>query len=168
MYETHYNPFMTKRTPTAKTTEGPYYREGSPNQTDLAQEGVPGERLELTGVVCDTTGRPIAGAWLDFWQADGNGHYDNAGYTLRGHQYSGESGQYKINTVVPAGYPGRTAHIHVKVRPTNDASTLTTQLFFPGLATNATDSIFRDDLLIMIDAAKKDKSGTFDFVLDMR
>jgi protocatechuate 3,4-dioxygenase beta subunit len=158
---------MGKRIPTAETTEGPYYKEGSPERTELAQEGVPGENLHLTGYVLDSDGRPLAGAWLDFWQADGSGHYDNAGYTLRGHQFSSESGQYRLNTVVPGSYPGRTPHIHVKVRSDDKRATLTTQLFFPGLATNATDSIFRDDLLIGIGETPRGKSGKFDFVLDL-
>ncbi len=112
----HYNLSVAKRTPTPETTEGPYYKEGSPEQADLAQESVPGEHLELTGSVFETDGRPLVGAWLDFWQANGTGKYDNAGYTLRGHQFSSKSGRYSLSTVVPAAYPGRTPHIHVKVR----------------------------------------------------
>ncbi len=158
---------MGKRAPTAETTEGPYYKEGSPEQTELAQPGVPGENLEITGFVFDTDGKPAVGARLDFWQADGKGHYDNSGYTLRGHQFSGDFGQYKLSTVIPGSYPGRTPHIHVKVRSGDKEPTLTTQLFFPGLASNATDSIFRDDLLIGIRETTMGKSGTFDFVLDL-
>ena len=153
--------------PTSSTTEGPFYKKGSPEKTRLHEEGVPGERLALKGHVFDSEGSPIAGAWLDFWQADGNGRYDNKGYVLRGHQYADESGKYTPETVVPGHYPGRTPHIHVKVKSRDGRSTLTTQLFMPGLATNKTDPIFRDELVVCMSSSSGAKSATFDFVIDL-
>ena len=58
-----------------------------------------GTRLLITGSVVNTDCRPIAGAWLDFWQgADDAGRYDNDGYTLRGHQYTDEHGRFTLET----------------------------------------------------------------------
>jgi len=158
---------MNKMKQTAETTEGPYYKANSPEKTILREKGVPGEKLTLTGYVNDTNGKPAPGAWLDFWQADGNGKYDNAGYVLRGHQFSDQSGKYKVETVLPGGYTGRTPHIHVKVRSPDKRLTITTQLFVPGLATNKTDSIFREDLVMDISDVPGGKSASFNFVLDL-
>ena len=150
---------------TPGTTEGPYYKKDSPEKARLYESGVPGEKLTLTGSVYDTKGKPVAKAWLDFWQANGNGRYDNTGYTLRGRQFTDASGKYKLETVVPGGYTGRTPHIHVKVRAPGSRSTLTTQVFFPGLDTNKTDPIFRDELVVKISEGLEGKSATFNFVL---
>ena len=102
--------------PTPSLTAGPFYREGSPRRTVLREGSAPGRRLLLTGVVYDDRCRPLAGAWVDFWQADGEGRYDNSGYGFRGQQLTDSAGRYTLDTVVPAEYPGRTPHIHVKVR----------------------------------------------------
>src|SRR5439155_1396739 len=83
--------------------------------------------LALSGRVLSRDCRPIAGARLDFWQAEASGSYDNAGYRLRGNQTSESDGRYALDTVVPGEYPGRTEHIHVKVQPAG-GGTLTTQL----------------------------------------
>ena len=157
---------MEQREKTPETTEGPYYKRGSPERFEIRHEGVRGDILSLSGTVFDRNGNAVAGAWLDFWQADGEGRYDNEGYTLRGHQFSSESGRYSLETVVPGSYPGRTPHIHVKVSPADRASELTTQLFFPGLPSNQSDPIFRSVLLIDISTTPSGKSGTFDFVVD--
>src|SRR5438876_8905135 len=58
-------------------TEGPYYKAGSPERTSLLEPGSVGTKLALMGYVFDKNCRPFAHAWLDFWQADGNGVYDN-------------------------------------------------------------------------------------------
>lgn len=39
---------------------------------------------------------------------------------LRGVQQTDEDGMVEFDTIVPGWYSGRTAHIHVKVRPCND------------------------------------------------
>jgi protocatechuate 3,4-dioxygenase beta subunit len=158
---------MDQPQPTAATTEGPYYKTGSPARTELHEPGVPGQPLILTGYVLDLHRRPVPRAWLDFWQADGTGQYDNAGYVLRGHQFTDQAGRFTLHTVVPGTYPGRTPHIHVKVRPGTGGPTLTTQLFIPGLPSNRTDPIFRTHLLVTMSDAPEDKAAVFTFVLDL-
>jgi len=66
-----------KMTATPQLTEGPYYRIGSPLRTNLQEEGIPGEKLSLSGSVFDTNCQVVAGAWIDFWQANGEGMYDH-------------------------------------------------------------------------------------------
>lgn len=151
---------------TPSATEGPYYKAGSPERTSLLQSGSTGTTLVLTGYVYDKNCQPIAGAWIDFWQADAAGAYDNTGYSFRGHQYTDESGRYQLETVVPGEYPGRTVHIHVKVQSPG-GPVLTTQLFIPGVARNANDSIFNQALLMSVQDTANGKSATFNFVLNV-
>ena len=132
---------------TPAMTEGPYFTAGSPEQTNLYQAGMLGQRLVLTGYVLNTDCQPVAGAKVDFWQADGQGVYDNNGYTLRGHQITGHDGAYRLETVVPGEYPGRTPHIHVKVQAPNGPE-LTSQVYFPGMAGNESDRIFDSRLVV--------------------
>lgn len=152
--------------PTPSVTEGPYFKPGSPERKSLLEPGVVGDRLNLTGRVLIRNGEPVAGALLDFWQADGNGRYDNIGYGLRGHQITDDQGRYWLETVVPGNYGGRTRHIHVKVQAP-DGEVLTTQLFFPNEESNRIDSIFRPELLVSMNETEDGKEARFDFVLDM-
>jgi hypothetical protein len=111
--------------------EGPYYTPNTPERNSLFEEGMEGEMLILIGYVLDENCQPISGAWLDFWQADTNGDYDNVGYTLRGHQYTDAQGRYYLETVLPGLYESRPIeHIHVKVQAPN-GEVLTSQLYFP-------------------------------------
>jgi protocatechuate 3,4-dioxygenase beta subunit len=150
---------------TPALTEGPYFKANSPERALLVGATTAGTKLTITGRVLSTRGLPIAKALLDFWQADTNGSYDNAGYTLRGHQFTTAEGRYQLQTVIPGLYPGRTRHIHVKVQAPN-GPVLTTQLFFPNEAQNSRDSIFNPKLVLPIkEAADGGKVATFDFVV---
>ena len=150
--------------PTPAQTEGPYFKSSSPQRTSLVEAGMAGTLLTVSGRVLTTSCQPINAAKLDFWQADNAGNYDNVGYTLRGHQFTATDGTFTLRTIVPGLYPGRTRHIHVKVQSPN-GPVLTTQLYFPGEARNATDGIFSSALLMNIQAAADGRAGTFDFVL---
>jgi protocatechuate 3,4-dioxygenase beta subunit len=151
---------------TPRQTEGPFYKPKSPERADLYVAGMAGQPIELTGLILTRRCRPVAGALLDVWQADAKGEYDNAGFTLRGHQITGPDGRFRLRTLVPGAYPGRTRHIHVKLQ-SKGAPLLTTQLYFPGEALNAKDGLFRRDLLIRTAKAEGWLAGRFDFVLDM-
>jgi protocatechuate 3,4-dioxygenase beta subunit len=112
-------------------TEGPYYKPDSPQRNSLLEDGMPGIRLILVGYVLDQNCQPVPNAWLDFWQADANGEYDNAGYSLRGHQFTDAEGRYYLETILPGLYSSRPIeHIHVKVRPEGGGE-VTSQLYFP-------------------------------------
>jgi protocatechuate 3,4-dioxygenase beta subunit len=129
----------------------------------LLEPDIDGAPLILTGYVLTTDCRPIAGALLDFWQADDDGVYDNTGYRLRGHQFADEQGRYRLETILPGLYPGRTRHIHVKAQPPSGAI-LTTQLYFPDEPQNAQDRIFHPALVVALRAGEP-LVATFDFVL---
>jgi protocatechuate 3,4-dioxygenase beta subunit len=149
--------------PTPAQTEGPYFTPDSPERGSLLEAGLPGERLTVAGTVLATDCRPLRRALLDFWQADAAGQYDNQGYRLRGHQFTDADGRFRLETVVPGLYTGRTRHIHVKVQAPN-RPVLTTQLYFPGEAANAADGIFREELLL---AMSGDRQASFTFVLSV-
>jgi len=150
------------RAPTVSLTEGPFYKAGSPERAELAAAGTPGRHVTISGTVCDQSGRPVPGAWLDFWQADAAGRYDNRGFRFRGHQLADSSGRYRLYTVIPGEYPGRTPHIHVKLRAPG-GNVLTTQIFFPGNARNDADPIFDRSLVVTL--SQDGTSGRIDFVI---
>jgi len=152
---------------TLAQTEGPYFRRSSPERTSLLEPGGSGTRLVLAGTVVSTRCEPIPRALLDFWQADENGQYDNAGFRFRGHQFTDEQGRYSLETVVPGLYAGRTRHLHVKVQAPN-GPVLTTQLYFPGEARNRSDGIFRQELELKMETeADGGKLGVFNFVVNV-
>jgi protocatechuate 3,4-dioxygenase beta subunit len=153
--------------PTPPQMEGPYFKPNSPRRTSLVDAGTPGVRLTVTGYVFGRGCRPVPGVLLDFWQADVNGAYDNAGYRFRGHQFTDAQGAFRLTTIVPGLYPGRTRHIHVKAQAPG-RPVLTTQLYFPGEPRNATDPLFDPRLLMTVrDAGSGAKEAAFDFVLDV-
>lgn len=162
---------------TADNIEGPYYKAGAPERTNLVPPGMRGEALTLRGRVlaadCKT---PIAGALVDLWQANADGHYDNDGsagmdahaFMLRGKVRTDASGAFTVQTIVPGRYLNgrqyRPAHIHVKLAAGGFAP-LTTQLYFPGDPYNDVDPFIVRSLIMKVNAAQSGKVADYDFVL---
>jgi len=151
---------------TPQQTAGPFFKPRSPERKSLLESGIQGSRIVLEGLVRSTKCKPISGALVDFWQADGNGAYDNSGFRLRGHQFADGGGRYHLETVVPGVYPGRTRHFHVRVQAPS-RPVLTTQLYFPGEPENKKDFIFNPKLVIAIAGSTGAKVANYDFVLDL-
>lgn len=151
---------------TPPQTAGPFFKPRSPERKSLIESGIQGSKIVLEGNVRSTHCKPVAGALVDIWQADGNGAYDNAGYRLRGHQFADGAGRYRFETVVPGLYPGRTRHFHVRVQAPNRPA-LTTQLYFPGEPENKRDFIFNAKLVVALSGLPGSKTAKFDFVLDL-
>lgn len=142
---------------TQTQTEGPYYKPDTPQRNSLFEEGMPGTRLLLVGYVLDQNCQPLPNAWLDFWQADANGEYDNAGYRLRGHQFTDAQGRYYLETILPGLYSSRPIeHIHVKVRP-EGGQEITSQLYFPQQPI--------DGLTVALEERDDQMLGYFNFVV---
>ena len=121
---------------TPEAMEGPYYLPDGLRRSDI-REGRGGELLRLVLTVVDaSTCDPIDRALVEIWQADRQGNYSGFGATagdrtfLRGGQKSDEAGRVVFTTTYPGWYPGRTAHIHVKVH-TGGNVVHTGQLYFP-------------------------------------
>lgn len=142
--------------PTPGQAEGPFYPERLPadHDFDLLRNGqadyTAGQTAWVEGVVTDTHGVPVAGAEIEIWQCDQQGHYHHPrdggqadpAFQGFGRVTVGKDGRYRFRTLRPAPYTGRTPHIHVKVRLDN-TDLLTTQLYVAGDPGNASDSLWR-------------------------
>lgn len=146
---------------TLNQTEGPFFKTNTPQRSSLLEKNSR-TRLVVAGQVLSPQCRPVANALLEFWHADESGEYDNQGYRYRGHQHADAEGRYRLETIIPAEYPGRARHIHVKVQAPG-RRVLTTQLYFPNDPSNRRDGIYRPELEMKM--AKKEE-GVFDFVVD--
>jgi protocatechuate 3,4-dioxygenase beta subunit len=146
--------------PTPPQSAGPFYTPDTPRRQRLIEPGIRGEPLTLTGRVLTPACAPVAGALLDFWQCDADGHYDNRGYRLRGHQYTDADGRYRLETIFPGTYPGRTPHLHVRVQQPG-GRLLTTQPYLDGHPLNARDFLYDARLVMLANGG----ALRFDFVL---
>ena len=109
-----------------------------------------GEHLDLFGVVRDGRDRAVDGAEIEIWQCDAFGSYRHprgagdridAGFQGFGATRSDARGGYRFRTIRPVPYPGRTPHIHVKLRH-RAFGEVTSQLFVVGEAGNAADFLY--------------------------
>lgn len=158
--------------------EGPLFKPDSPERGNFVTPAIRGVHLDLRGVVYDTACAPVPGALLEFWSCDQNGDYDTSGFSLRGHQYTNDQGEYRLRTIVPRDYYGRwgrrAAHIHTQAQAPG-GPVLITQLYFPDdtsaygrdfAAINAGDGLFNRALLITLGAPGANRyDGRFDFVI---
>jgi protocatechuate 3,4-dioxygenase beta subunit len=147
---------------TPRQTEGPYYTPDTPQRASLVEAGSKADRLTLTGRVVSPQCRPVAKALVDVWHCDENGAYDNAGFRYRGHLFTDAEGRFRLETIVPALYPGRARHIHVKVQAPG-RRILTTQLYFPG---DARDFLWRPELTVAMERRPQGRLAAFQFIID--
>ena len=150
--------------PTPAQTPGPFYTPDSPRRSSLIEQGSGAERLVLAGFVLSPQCKPVANALLDFWHCDERGDYDNRGFRYRGHLHADAQGRYRLETIMPGEYPGRTRHIHVKVQAPG-GRVLTTQLYFPNEPRNRSDWIYRPELTMSVARARGGRDARFDFVV---
>lgn len=114
-------------------TEGPYFVDELLNRSDIRSDPAdgslrPGARLDLTlnvSRIAKGGCAPLAGVVVDLWHCDALGIYsdvqdpsfDTTGQKfLRGFQTTDANGAARFTTIYPGWYPGRTVHIHFKVR----------------------------------------------------
>jgi protocatechuate 3,4-dioxygenase beta subunit len=151
------------QTPTSAQELGPFYPVHPLADTDAdlthlrGRPGVAkGTPINIIGRVLDTKGNPVRGARLDIWQANAAGRYrhpgDSANTAPIDPNFQGfallksdRDGHFRFRTIKPGAYPigggkWRTPHIHVDV--TGREERLTTQMYFPGEALNASDVVF--------------------------
>jgi protocatechuate 3,4-dioxygenase beta subunit len=136
----------------------------SPVRHSVLVGGIHGTRITLSGYVLMTGCHPIHAARVDFWQADESGAYDDTGVGLRSHQFTDARGHYWLQTILPGPYANRTRHLHVTVRAPGER-TVTTMLYFPGVALNAHDPFFDRRLLVRLRIVKHSFQARFDFVV---
>ena len=144
------------RRPTPSQTEGPFYPVIEPKDADfdLLKNGslsyAKGQPSWVEGVVTDLEGKPLKGGVIEIWQCDEAGHYDHPrdGATIDpafqgfGRVRLDENGRFLFHTIKPVPYPGRTPHIHAKIKLGN-RELLTTQFYVEGEPGNARDMVWR-------------------------
>ncbi len=154
--------FAEKLARTASVTEGPYYPDRLPLDTDndlliLNDAATPalGEVAHVTGRVLTPAGQPVRNATVEIWQVDANGIYihtkapgqerRDSNFQGFGRFETGSTGEYRFRTIKPVAYgfgAGSVPHIHYAVN-LSGRRVLTTQLFLRGFEGNASDSVIR-------------------------
>jgi protocatechuate 3,4-dioxygenase beta subunit len=189
--------FADELVKTPPQTEGPFYPNKLPLDTDndllIINDTITpavGEVTHLTGKILDAKGNPVKNALVEIWQCDANGvylHTADSGKKLDqqdknfqgfGRFLTGRSGEYYFRTIKPVPYPGRTPHIHFKIKQGNK-ELLVTQCYIKGHPQNEKDGIYRnirdakarDAVTIAFEPLKDSRIGeltaNFDIVLGM-
>lgn len=144
---------------TPKQTEGPFYPDKLPLDTDndllIINDAITpavGEVTYLSGRILDAKGDPIKNTLVEIWQVDNQGAYIHSkdpnlakhdkNFQGYGRFLTGSTGEYLFRTVKPVPYPGRTPHIHFKLRK-GGKDLLTTQCYVKGHPNNDRDGIYR-------------------------
>lgn len=151
--------------PTPEQTSGPFYpvedqldKDADMTRVDGKLETAKGFEFVLVGqLISASTGLPIAGALIEFWQACASGRYNHPddtnpaeldpNFQYWAQVHTGAQGEFSIRTIIPGAYPAepnwtRPPHIHVRVAKVGYRS-LTTQVYFKGKDLNAEDKILQ-------------------------
>jgi protocatechuate 3,4-dioxygenase beta subunit len=151
--------FAEQLTLTPAQTEGPFYPDKLPLDTDndllIINDSINpavGEVTWLSGRILDARGTPVRNAMVEIWQVCANGSYLHTKSSNRekldanfqgfGRFLTGANGEYLFRTVKPVPYPGRTPHIHFAVKA-KGREKFTTQCYVEGEPLNATDGILK-------------------------
>jgi protocatechuate 3,4-dioxygenase, beta subunit len=180
---------------TPQLTEGPFYPDKLPLDTDndliIVNDSLTpaiGDITHLTGRILSAAGEPIRNAYVEIWQVDSNGIYLNThdhnedkrdkNFQGYGRFLTASDGSYYFRTIKPVHYTGRTAHIHFGISK-NGQRIYTTQLFIKGNPENDRDGVFRgirdqvarDSVLVdfqpIADSKIGELSAKFDIVMGL-
>jgi protocatechuate 3,4-dioxygenase beta subunit len=199
------------------STQGPYYVDEKLDRSDIRSDPSDGTvkqgaLLALTfnvstiakGALRGAQGRlcaPLKDAIVDVWHCDAAGVYSDAEDPnfktigkkfLRGYQITDQNGIARFTTVYPGWYPGRTVHIHYKIRSPSSAKSpyeFVGQMYFdegmsdrvyanPPYASrgkrsisNLTDRIYNSDggrqSMLTVTPDRDGYTAAFDVALDM-
>jgi protocatechuate 3,4-dioxygenase beta subunit len=143
---------------TPRQTEGPFYPDHLPLDTDndliIVNDSITpavGEVTWVSGRILDARGEPLRNALVEIWQCDNSGVYLHTRDTHAtrdknfqgfGRFLTGSTGEYLFRTIKPVSYPGRTPHIHYKVKR-NGKELLTTQCYIKGHPQNERDGVWK-------------------------
>lgn len=179
---------------TPRQTEGPFYPDKMPLDTDndllIINDSITpavGAVTYLSGRILDRRGEPVRNAVVEIWQVDNNAAYLHTGNVNRdkrdanfqgfGRFLTGSTGEYYFRTIKPVLYPGRMApHIHFAVK-LKEQDKFTTQCYIKGHPGNERDSILnairdvkaRESIIVDFSPIKESRIGElaarFDIVL---
>jgi protocatechuate 3,4-dioxygenase beta subunit len=187
--------FAEALTMTPKQTEGPFYPDRLPLDTDNdllvmnnAITPAVGEITWLSGRILDAKGNPLRNAVVEIWQCDNNGAYIHSKTSNKDKQdknfqgfgrfVTGSTGEYLFRTIKPVPYPGRAPHVHYKIKH-GGKDLLITQCYIKGHPGNEKDGIWknlkdpkqRENVTVDFTPLKGSKAGEltakFDVVLGM-
>jgi hypothetical protein len=126
-------------------TLGPFPNKSQLERSDI-RSGQAGAALRLRMRVASVFGcLPVPGATVELWQCNAAGDYSE--YVdfgtadqnwLRGFQVTDGSGVVEFVTIYPGWYPGRSVHVHIRVKRTGRPD-FVSQLYF--------DDVFSDGVL---------------------
>jgi protocatechuate 3,4-dioxygenase beta subunit len=151
--------FAAELVRTPRQTEGPFYPDKLPLDTDndllIINDGITpgvGEVTWLSGRILDARGQPIRNALVEIWQCDNNGAYLHSGTGNRekrdanfqgfGRFLTGSTGEYLFRTIKPVPYPGRSPHIHFAIKMKGKKE-LNTQCYIKGHSGNEKDGVWK-------------------------
>lgn len=175
--------FAEELTRTPPQTEGPFYPDNLPLDTDndlliLNDKLTPavGEITHLSGRILDLKGNPLKNALVEIWQCDANGAYlhsksgnkekADGNFQGFGRFLTASTGEYYFRTIKPVPYPGRTPHIHFAIK-VKGKKELVTQCYIKGHPGNERDGVLRairdekarDSILVDFALLKESKAG---------
>jgi len=180
---------------TPAETEGPYFVDERLQRADITVDPTDGSvsagvplRLAIRVLRTDADCASAEGVQVDVWHADADGSYSDEASVgtagrrfLRGYQLTDELGAVAFTTIYPGWYPGRTIHVHFKLRTFSGSTTtfeFTSQLYFDDAlsdsvmaeapyaargardTTNATDAIFSGTTALVV-ALTSDGNGGY-------
>ncbi len=139
-------------------TVGPFFKIGLHwlDQTNLAPEGISGERVIIQGRVLDGDGIPVPDAMLEIWQANAQGKYAHSedtqpkllepGFTGYGRVPMDNEGAFRFTTIKPGPVPGpdekdQAPHLLVSLVMRGLLIRLVTRIYFPNEPRNSEDYI---------------------------
>lgn len=185
--------FAEELSRTPRQTEGPFYPDRLPLDTDndlliINDQITPGvgQVTHLTGRVLSPSGEPVRNAIVEIWQADNNGVYLHSGsdngqnrdknFQGFGRFLTNSKGEYYFRTIKPVPYVPRTPHIHFAI-DIKGKRYLTTQCYIKGHEMNARDGVLRGirdakarelvmvDFKPLKDSKTKELAANFDIVI---
>ena len=194
VFQTRSGLFAEELSLTPTMTEGPFFPDRLPLDTDndllvITDSITPavGQVTHLTGRVLSRSGEPIRGALVEIWQVDNHGSYlhskganpnngnrRDANFQGYGRFLTDQKGQYYFRTIKPVTYPGRTPHIHFSIT-IGTRKVLSTQMLIKDHELNSRDGLFRaitdpkmrDLLLVEFKPVKQSRIGELAASFDM-
>jgi protocatechuate 3,4-dioxygenase alpha subunit len=139
-------------------TVGPFFVIGCTwlNRSEIAGEGVVGERVTIQGRVVDGDGKAVPDALLEIWQANSQGKYAHPDDTQNkptepnfqgfGRIATDDGGEFRFTTIKPGPVPGpdgkpQAPHLAVSVFARGLLRRLVTRIYFPDESGNSEDYV---------------------------